>query len=196
MKKLIVLSLCLGLGVAARGHAQEQATTQQAPSKLPALADIEAWITDNLPPQVDEKHRSRVIDVETQEIAFQGCTATFTDTYAKYKNSNRPPNKRAVTTTVIDLTKLTPDSVVVFQGDPAIQFRSERGMTSKARDWIISSGALLRHETEPDQMVEDDEQPDLFGYYVPDADMATRTVHAWHDAIQSCTAKAAPKNLY
>jgi hypothetical protein len=193
MNRLIVSSiLCLALGLAPRGRAQETA----AQPKLPPLADIEGWITGTLPSQVDAKHRRGVIEVETQEISFQGCTATFTDTFVKYKTGDRPPNKRGVTTTVIDLTKLSPASVAVFPGDPAIQIRSELGIAVHVRDWIKSADAILRHETEPDQMVEDDDQANVFGYYVQDAEMATRTVHAWHDAIQTCTAKAVPKNLY
>lgn len=195
MRTALVLTICLALAVVARAQPQEQGA-QPTPAKLPALADIEAWITDNLPPQLDEKHRRAVFEVVTEEVAFQGCTATFTETIVKYKDHDRPPNKRGVSTTVIDLTKLSPDSVVVFQGDPGIQIRSERGITTHTRDWIRSADALMRHETEPDQLVEDDEPSNVFGYYVQSADMATRTVHAWHDAIQSCTAKAVPKNLY
>jgi hypothetical protein len=197
MKRLVVLSiLCLAMGLAPGGRAQEAPAQKPTQPKLPALADIEAWITDNLPPRVDDKHRRNVIEVETQEIAFQGCTARFTDTFVKYKNNDRPPNKRGVTTTTIDLAKLTPESVVVFPGDPAVQIRSQQGVTTHTRDWMISVDALLRHETAPDQLVEDDEPSNVFGYYVQDADMATRTVHAWHDAIQTCTVKAVPKNLY
>jgi hypothetical protein len=197
MNRLVVLLiLCSGLGITPKGCAQEASPSQPTQTKLPPLADIEAWITDNLPAQVDEKYRSKAIDLETQEIAFQGCKATFTDTFAKYKNQDRPSSKGAVTTTVIDLAKLTPDSVVVFQGEPAIQIHSERGITTHTRDWILSTNAILHHQTEPDEMVEDDDQPNVFGYYVSDADIAARTVHAWRDAIQTCTAKAVPKNLY
>ena len=64
---------------------------------------------------------------------------------------------------------------------------------SHTRDWLISTEALLRHETEPDEPVEDDEVSEVFGYAVNDAAMATRAANAWHDAIVQCGAKSCPQ---
>lgn len=162
----------------------------------PPLQEILAWLAANMPSQVDLPFRNPRIDVEAQEIAFQGCTATFTDTYVKYHNEDRPPNKRAVSTTVIDLTKLSPDAATVSPNGPAVLLHSDRGFSMHIKDWIKSSDAIMRHESEPDQLSEDDEQPTVFGYYAHDNDLAKRMVHAWHDAISKCAAKAVPTNLY
>jgi hypothetical protein len=198
----IVRGVCIALALlpaAALGQsgtdANQTPSAQDNQAGPPPLNDILAWIASNLPPQVDAAHRSPVIEVEAQAITFQGCTVTFTDTYLKYKNQARPANKGAVITTVIDLSKVSPEVKIIADG-PAIQLHSDAGFPTHFRDWIISSDALLRHETVPDQLAEDDEQSNNWGYYLADAAMATRTVHAWHDAIERCIAKAVPKNLY
>ncbi len=122
---------------------------------------------------------------------------TYTTTIAKYKRGNpRPANKHGVTTIPIDLTKLSPDSVKVIATPPGIQLHSEAGFKIHTKDWIISSDALLRHETEPDEPVEDDQESEVFGYAVSDAAMVTRVGNAWHDALVSCGTKPVPKNLY
>ena len=114
----------------------------------------------------------------------------------KYANEDRPANKRAVTTTVIDLTKLSPDAAAIWPKGPAVQLHSDRGFPTHINDWLLSADAIQRHETEPDEPSEDDEQPTVFGYYAHDNDLAARMVHAWHGAIVKCTANAVPANLY
>jgi hypothetical protein len=188
---IFVFFICLA---AQKGYGQDNTGAQTNPPTLPPLADITAWITSTLPAQIP--HPSKPILLEGQEIKFEGCKATFTDTFLKYKTNDRPPSKRAVSTTVVDLSTLTPDSVRAVPAETAVQLHSDRGFPVHTRDWLTSVDALLRHETEPDQPTEDDEVSPVFGYYVESADMATRTAHAWHDAIVRCAAKSVPNNLY
>jgi len=188
----IIISLVITYFSIASASAQQPAGPQSSPS----LQDTLSWLTSTMPPQVEPPYRHKTIEIEAQELAFQGCTGTFTHTFVKYQNEDRPAGKRGVTTTVIDLAKLSPDAAAVWPDGPAVQLHSARGFPTHTRDWLLSTDAILRHETVPDELSEDDDQPTIFGYYAHDNDLAARMVHAWHDAIVKCTAKAVPANLY
>jgi len=156
----------------------------------PPLQEILAWIQSNL--RKDYTLRGHK---DSQGLSFQRCMVTLTDTLI---TGNRPASKYGKTATQIDLTRLSPDSVTTAT-DPsgtAIVFHSDQEFTRHTTDWILSADAILRHETEPDQLVEDDEQSNSTGYYVTDADMAGRHLRAWHDALAKCAAKAIPAHLY
>jgi hypothetical protein len=191
-RKVFILSLLITFFSIASASAQQPASPQSSPS----LQDTLSWLTSNMPPQVEPPYRQKTIEIEAQELTFQGCTGTFTLTFVKYQNDDRPAGKRAVTTTVIDLAKLSPDAAAVWPNGPAVQLHSDRGFPTHTKDWLLSTDAILRHETVPDELSEDDDQPAIFGYYAHDNDLAARMVHAWHDAIVKCTAKAVPANLY
>ncbi len=177
----------------AGGNASGPSRAQNDKSSLPPVPDILAWISSNMPPIAADT------DYVTwkQELTSQGCMVTYTSTITNYKRGHqRPANKHAVTTIAIDLSKLSPDSVKVIAAPPGVQIHSDAGFNIHTKDWIISADALLRHETEPDELVEDDQASEVFGYAVSDAAMATRAGNAWHDAIVSCGTKPVPKNLY
>jgi hypothetical protein len=156
----------------------------------PPLQEILAWIQSNL-----QKYTMVRGFKDSQELTFQGCMITLTDTLIV---PDRPASKYGKTTVQIDLTRLSPDSVTTATDSSGtwIVFHSDQEFTRHTTDWIKSVDAISRHETVPDQLVVDDEQSKTYGYPVTDADMAGRHLRAWHDAIAKCAAKAVPAHLY
>ena len=103
-----------------------------AHSDTPPLQEILAWIQSNL-----LKFTMVRGFKDSNELTFQGCTVTLTDTLIV---PDRPTSKYGKTSAQIDLTRLSPDSVTTAT-DPegiAIIFNSDQEFTVHTTDWIKS----------------------------------------------------------
>lgn len=196
-KQTAIAELRTRCEAAMNSAAQEPSTlASQAEPQTPPLHDILTWIANNLPTRtLDQRYE--------EEMTFTGCTVVDTMTGISYGTESRPPDKKSVVITTIDLTKLSPESVKSMATPPgspgrnagyaaAIVFHSDKGITTHVRDWIRLSG---KDETQYRPYENTQPAQDFFSL-MQDNDMATRMLHAWHDAIRKCAAKAVPANLY
>jgi hypothetical protein len=158
--------------------------------KIPPASDILTWVASNSP--------SRPNSYWIQEISFQGCTVSQILRRSP-PGDTRPISKMGYNKTDVDLTKLSPDSLSI-KADGGLQFvtvHSDLGFNTHTVDHILSVEAIERHQSEPDQLVEDDSASKDFPLiWLQDAAMSERIEHALHDAIVGCGGKAVAKDLY